>query len=172
MSKKGYGIAELDALIGERVRSRRLQARVSQSALGDALGVTFQQIQKYETGANRIGCGRLLKIAQTLECDVAEFYQSAGDRRRSASTPFSKFLATKDGVTLIEAMLKIENRAVRRAVIEIAQKFAELQIGRSEVRATRYSNVTRLNGDRLPRPRSDRRAQRAGEPAPGIGTRE
>lgn len=172
MSKKGYGIAELDVLIGGRVRSRRLQARVSQSALGEALGVTFQQIHKYETGVNRIGCSRLLKIADVLECDVAEFYRSAGGRRTGAGTPFSKFLATKDGVTLIEAMLKIENQAVRRAVIEIARKFAELQVGRSEVRAPRTSNVTRLHGDRLPRRRGDRRAQMAAESAPGAGTRE
>jgi transcriptional regulator with XRE-family HTH domain len=175
MSKNGYGTAEIDALVGERVRSRRLQAKVSQAALGEALGVTFQQIHKYETGANRIGCGRLLKIAQVLKCDVAEFYRSVGDRRTGAGTPFSRFLATKDGVALIEAMLKIENPALRRAVIEIAEKFAELQLGRSKVPAPRASNVTRLHDDRRPRQRGNRRAQAAGasgEPAPGIGRQE
>lgn len=175
MSKQGYGIADLDALIGERVRSRRLQAKVSQCALGEAIGVTFQQIQKYETGANRIGCGRLLRIAQVLDCDVAEFYQGPGRRRTGAGTPFSRFLATRDGVALIEAMLKIESPALRRTVIEIATKFAELQIGRGEVRAPRSSNVRRLNRDPSSRGNGNRGAPIAGacgEPAAGIGSGE
>ena len=57
---------------GATVRSRRLQAKVSQAVLGEALGVTFQQVQKYESGSNRIGCGRLLKIADVLKCDQDE----------------------------------------------------------------------------------------------------
>lgn len=132
MGKSSYSTAGIDALIGERVRSRRLQARVSQSVLGEALGVTFRQIQKYETGANRIGSGRLLKIAEVLDCDVAEFYQSTGDGRPAASTPFSRFMATKDGVAIVEAMLKIENQDLRRMVIEIAEKFAEAQFARAK----------------------------------------
>jgi transcriptional regulator with XRE-family HTH domain len=127
MGKNSYSAAEIDVLIGERVRSRRLQAKVSQAVLGEALGITLQQIQKYETGANRIGCGRLLKIAEVLDCDVAEFYESINDGRSAASTPFSRFMATKDGVAIIEAMLKIENQDLRRMVIEIAEKFAEAQ---------------------------------------------
>lgn len=129
MGKNRYSTAEIDVLIGERVRSRRLQAKVSQAVLGEALGVTFQQVQKYESGANRIGSGRLLKIAELLKCDVAEFYQSAGNGngRSIASTPFSSFMATKDGVAIIEAMLKIENQDLRRMVIDIAEKFAEAQ---------------------------------------------
>lgn len=132
MGKNSYSTAEIDVLIGERVRSRRLQAKVSQAVLGEALGVTFQQIQKYETGANRIGSGRLLKIAEVLDCNVAEFYQSINDGRPAASTPFSRFLATKDGVAIIEAMLKIENQDLRRMVIEIAEKFAEAQFLRAK----------------------------------------
>ena len=126
MSKKDSSTAEIDVLIGERVRSRRLQAKMSQAVLGEALGVTFQQVQKYENGANRIGCGRLLKIAEVLECDVREFYV-ASDRPLA---PFSKFMATKDGVAIVEAMLKIKNQALRRTVIDIAEKLAEARIKR------------------------------------------
>ena len=131
MGKQSYA-TEIDLLIGERVRSRRLRAKVSQALLGEALGVTFRQVQKYEAGANRIGCGRLLKIAEVLECNVAEFYQNTGNRRAAASTPFSQFMATKDGVAIIEALLKIENQDLRRMVIEIAEKFAEAQFARAK----------------------------------------
>ncbi len=92
------------------------------------MGVTFQQVQKYETGANRIGCGRLMKIAEVLECDVGEFY----GQQAAARTPFSKFMATKDGVAIVEAMLKIKNQALRRTVIDIAEKLAEAQARRAK----------------------------------------
>lgn len=132
MGKHSYATGEIDALIGGRVRSRRLRAKVSRAVLGEALGVTFQQIQKYESGADRIGASRLLKIAEVLNCDIAEFYECINDGRTTASTPLSRFMATKDGVALIEAMLKIENKALRRMVIEIAEKFAETQFMRAK----------------------------------------
>jgi transcriptional regulator with XRE-family HTH domain len=116
---------DVDALVGERVRSRRLQAKMSQATLGEAIGVTFQQIQKYEKGANRIGSGRLFKIAEVLQCDVTEFYDSVRNNPTITSTPFSKFLATNEGVAIIEAMVKIKSQALRRAVIDIAEKLAE-----------------------------------------------
>lgn len=116
---------DIDALIGERVRSRRIQAGVSQTALAGAIGVTFQQVQKYEKGTNRIGAGRLPKIAEVLECHVMDFFEGIGSTPTNVSTPFSKFMATKDGVAIIEAMAKIKNRALRRTVIDIAEKLAE-----------------------------------------------
>jgi transcriptional regulator with XRE-family HTH domain len=125
MSQKARSADDIDVLIGERVRSRRLQARMSQDTLGKALGVTFQQVQKYEKGANRIGYRRLLKIAEVLACDVREFFDSASNAPTIVSTPFSKFMATKDGVAIIEAMLKINNQALRRTVIEIAEKLTD-----------------------------------------------
>jgi transcriptional regulator with XRE-family HTH domain len=116
---------DVDALVGERVRSRRLQAKMSQATLGEAIGVTFQQVQKYEKGTNRIGSGRLFKIAEVLQCDVTEFYDSVRNNPTIVSTPFSKFLATQEGVAIIEAMVKIKSQALRRAVIDIAEKLAE-----------------------------------------------
>ena len=116
---------DVDALVGERVRSRRLQAKMSQATLGEAIGVTFQQVQKYEKGTNRIGSGRLFKIAEVLQCDVTEFYDSVRNNPTITSTPFSKFLATNEGVAIIEAMVKIKSQALRRAVIDIAEKLAE-----------------------------------------------
>jgi transcriptional regulator with XRE-family HTH domain len=117
--------ADVDALIGECIRSRRLQAGVSQETLGRALGITFQQVQKYEKGSNRVSAGRLLKIAETLECNVIDFFEGVGSGKTPAGRTFSKFLATKDGVAIVEAMLKIKDETLRRAVIEIAERLAD-----------------------------------------------
>jgi transcriptional regulator with XRE-family HTH domain len=125
MSQKHRSTTDLDTLIGERVRSRRMETKMSQAILGEALGVTLQQIQKYEKGTDRIGSGRLLKIAGVLECDVMEFYAGVNSDQTIASTPLLTFMATKDGVAIIKAMLKIKNEALRRTVIDIAEKLAE-----------------------------------------------
>jgi transcriptional regulator with XRE-family HTH domain len=116
---------DIDALVGERVRSRRIQARISQAKLGDALGVTFEQVQQYEKGVTRIGSGRLFKIAEVLECNVMDFFESVGGGRTAANTTFAKFLATEEGVAIIDAMVKIKSQALRRAVIDLAEKLAE-----------------------------------------------
>jgi transcriptional regulator with XRE-family HTH domain len=125
MSQKDHPAADIDVLIGERVRSRRMQAKISQAALGEAVGLTLQQIQKYEEGTDRIGSGRLLEIAKALECDVMEFYVSSNSDQTIAGAPLSTFMATTDGVAIIKAMLKIKNHALRRTVIDIAEKLAE-----------------------------------------------
>jgi transcriptional regulator with XRE-family HTH domain len=125
MSQKDRPTAAIDVLIGERVRSCRMQAKISQAALGEALGVTLQQIQKYEEGTDRIGTGRLLEVAKVLECDVMEFYVTSNSDQTIAGTPLSTFMATQDGVAIIKAMLKIKNQALRRTVIDIAEKLAE-----------------------------------------------
>jgi transcriptional regulator with XRE-family HTH domain len=124
MSDSRRSTADADALIGDRVRSCRLQARMSQELLGDALGISFQQIQKYEKGINRIGAGRLLQIAKALDCDVMDFF--GGISTGQISMPLSKFMATADGIAIMEAMSKIESPALRRTVIEIAEKLADL----------------------------------------------
>jgi len=120
-----HNTADLEALIGERIRSRRIQARISQETLGRALGLTFQQVQKYEKGANRVSAGRLLKIAETLECNVMDFFEGVGSGKTAAGGTFWKFLATQDGVAIVEAMLKIRDRKQRRTVVDFAEKLAE-----------------------------------------------
>lgn len=117
--------ADFDAVIGGRVRSRRIAAGISQAALAEAVGVTVRQVETYEKGDDRIGYGRLHRIAEVLGCDVMDFFEGITKAQRIWSTPFSKFVATQDGVALIEAMLKIKNQALRRTVIDIAEKLAE-----------------------------------------------
>src|SRR5712671_5314779 len=100
MSSKN-NTAELEVQIGERIRSRRIRGGVSQENLGKPLGITFQQIQKYEKGTNRVSAGRLLKIAEVLECDVVDFFEGLRGTRSSAASSFSKFLSTKEGVAIV-----------------------------------------------------------------------
>ena len=71
-----------DAEVGRRVRSRRLECRLSQTELAERIGVTFQQVQKYEKGVNRIGAGRLQRISEALEVPISFFFGGAGRRRR------------------------------------------------------------------------------------------
>jgi len=117
-------IADIESLIGERIRSRRIQVGMSQQELGKALGVTFQQIQKYEKGANRVSYGGLLKIAEALECNVMQFFEDL-TKVQKATRPFSKFMSTKESVAIIEAMSKIKSQEIRRTVIDIVEKLAE-----------------------------------------------
>jgi transcriptional regulator with XRE-family HTH domain len=114
--------ADLESQIGERIRLRRIRAGVSQENLGKRLGITFQQIQKYEKGTNRVSAGRLLKIAEALECEVMDFFEGLRPNRTKAAEEFSKFLATKEGIEIVEAMSRIKNQGLRRTVIEIAER--------------------------------------------------
>jgi transcriptional regulator with XRE-family HTH domain len=106
-----------DRLVGQRVRARRMELNISQSELGADCGVTFQQIQKYEKGINRIGSTRLVQIAQALDCGVDVFL----GKSTNGTSRFSDFLATKDGVDIMNAMLKLQ-QPQRRVVIELARK--------------------------------------------------
>ncbi|HEV7878644.1 helix-turn-helix transcriptional regulator [Bradyrhizobium sp.] len=117
--------ADVGALVGKRIRSRRIEAGMSQENLAKALGLTLQQVREYEKGTQRISSGLLLKIAELLECNVTHFFEHPNRVQTSASTPFAKFMSTKEGVAIIKAMLKISNRDLRRKVIEIAEKLAE-----------------------------------------------
>jgi transcriptional regulator with XRE-family HTH domain len=125
MSSNKRNTADAESLIGERIRLRRIQVGMSQEQLGKTLGVTFQQIQKYEKGANRVSAGRIVKIAESLECNVMAFFEGLDLIDAPTSTPFTRFLATKDGIAIIEAMLKIRTQELRRTVIDIAEKLGQ-----------------------------------------------
>ena len=105
------GIYPTDKHVGQRVRMRRLMLGLSQTKLADALGLTFQQVQKYERGTNRIGGSRLQHISQILQVPAAFFFEGApqvdGHHHAQTDTPFaqhvSDYLATPDGLHLIHA---------------------------------------------------------------------
>ena len=117
------GVTKMDGVIGNRLRARRLEMHISQSELAEALGVSFQQVQKYEKGVNRIGSSRLVQIANHLQVDTAYFLdglQTGGGKDRATASRFAQFMATKDGVDINEAMLKLSD-AHRRGVIDLAR---------------------------------------------------
>ena len=120
-----------DALIGNRLRQRRLQMHVNQTQLAAELGISFQQVQKYEKGTNRVNAGRLNQIAAILKTDIAHFMGDVGDGKRPAPiSPLAAFLTTRDGVAINEAMIKLDEEH-RRAVIRLAQTLATAHPRRS-----------------------------------------
>ena len=115
----------IDALIGNRLRQRRIELHVTQQALADALGVTFQQIQKYEKGMNRMGVGRLSQAAHRLKVELSYFTGDLdGKKPVPMITELNAFLATSDGVKINEAMLALDGPN-RKAVIALARSLAQ-----------------------------------------------
>ena len=122
-----------DRHVGARVRMRRMMLSMSQEKLGDALGLTFQQVQKYEKGANRIGASRLQQIAHILQVPVAFFFegaphipgQPAGSFAEAPSPAYvSDFLATSDGLALTKAFMGIKDAKLRRRIVDLVEQIA------------------------------------------------
>ena len=123
----------IDRYVGSRVRMRRMMLSMSQEKLGDALGLTFQQVQKYEKGANRIGASRLQQISHILQVPVAFFFEGAPNLTGHASQEFSgapspayvsDFLATSDGLALTKAFMGIKDAKLRRKIVDLVQQIA------------------------------------------------
>ncbi len=115
-----------DVDVGRRIRAQRLVCRMSQTELANNLGVTFQQVQKYEKGVNRVGAGRLSRIAEVLGVPVAFFF--SGDMSPSlpsdsANTGLS-FLETAGAVRLVRAYSQIEDPQIRRALVDLSEEIA------------------------------------------------
>jgi transcriptional regulator with XRE-family HTH domain len=108
---------------------RRMMLSMSQEKLGDALGLTFQQVQKYEKGANRIGASRLQHIAQILQVPVSFFFEGGpaaeglrGASERASPTYVSDFLATRDGLGLAKAFMAIKDKKLRRCIVALVEE--------------------------------------------------
>ena len=121
----------IDKHVGSRVRMRRMMLGMSQEKLGDALGLTFQQVQKYEKGTNRIGASRLQQISQILQVPVAFFFEGipsvpGAPQVTVAPSPAyaTDFLATSDGLRLTKAFMRIENARLRRRIVDLVQEIA------------------------------------------------
>jgi transcriptional regulator with XRE-family HTH domain len=121
----------VDVHVGLQVRLRRKQLKISQEKLADALGLTFQQVQKYERGSNRISASKLYEIARTLKVSIAWFFEGLGDpvtasEDGAASSAFAHgFLLTQDGVDLANLFPKIPERRVRRRIVELVRAMTD-----------------------------------------------
>ena len=118
-----------DAEVGRRVRSRRLECRLSQTELADRIGVTFQQVQKYEKGVNRIGAGRLQRISEALEVPISFFFNTSTSTREQggASESVFGFMQTSGSVRIVKAFHKIKSRKARQLLVEMAEELASVE---------------------------------------------
>ena len=124
----------VDMHVGSRIRLRRQLMKMSQEKLGDELGVTFQQVQKYERSANRVGASRLYRLSRVLEVPIQFFFEDLSDpplvsgMAEGDQTPIVyNFIQSSDGVSLAEAFSRIGDAKVRRRVLELVRTLAAEQ---------------------------------------------
>jgi transcriptional regulator with XRE-family HTH domain len=119
----------LDAMVGAKIRVLRVSRGLSQSDLADQIGVTFQQVQKYEKGANRVGASRLSQIANVLGVSIGELFEQTRQRPGDSDTPF-KLLVEPGAVRVLKAYVQTTDPRLRRAIVNLIEGIA----GRSAVR--------------------------------------
>ena len=125
----------VDVHVGSRVRIRRVMEGLSQEKLGKLMGLTFQQIQKYEKGTNRVGASRLYEISQILSVPVQFFFdelpvedgceQAPGFSESDSESNFLDFLGSREGIELNRAFQRISDPKIRRNVIELVRAMAD-----------------------------------------------
>ena len=119
----------IDKHVGSRVRMRRMMLGMSQSTLADGLDLAFQQVQKYEKGTNRISASRLQHISQILQLPVTFFFEGTpGQSKAKDDAPslayVTDFLATRNGLTLTKAFMKIKDAKLRRNIVNLIEEIA------------------------------------------------
>lgn len=118
---------DIDRIVSERIYARRMELEMSQPELADRVGVTFQQVQKYENGKNRVSAGRLYEIARALGVTIQYFYEAAprlSVARRGVAEEATEFQGPAIGeeIELLGAFRRLEKASARKAVIDLAKK--------------------------------------------------
>lgn len=114
----------IDVTVGTRVRLRRMTLGMSQGALAQAVGVTFQQVQKYEAGTNRISASRLQGIAQALNVPMSYFFEDPGEPQMGNAGDHASYLSA-DGIRLNRAFMKIEDPRLRARIVDVVRSIAD-----------------------------------------------
>jgi transcriptional regulator with XRE-family HTH domain len=121
----------VDKYVGSRVRMRRIMLGMSQEKLGEALGLTFQQVQKYEKGTNRVGASRIQQISEILQVPVSFLFEggpsgaaASGSGDGTSPAYVSDFLATSEGLALTRAFTRITDAKLRRSIVEMVEQIA------------------------------------------------
>lgn len=124
---RGEGPHPVDRHVGLRIRMRRKEMGVSQERLAEALGITFQQVQKYERGANRVSASKLWEIAAALKTPVAYFYDGLGDQDALAAQrdAAQDFMLSAEGIELMSCFPRIAEPAIRRKIVELVRVVAD-----------------------------------------------
>lgn len=129
----------IDILVGNNVRILRLEKRLSQSDLAERLGITFQQIQKYEKGVNRIGSGRLARLSQVLGVSISRFFQGSDVGITGGMPPeaLTDLLAKPYAIRMLKALANVSNNAMRLSLVQLAESMAEVdeELARDRVEA-------------------------------------
>jgi transcriptional regulator with XRE-family HTH domain len=123
----------VDKYVGSRVRMRRIMLGMSQEKLGEALGLTFQQIQKYEKGTNRVGASRIQQISEILQVPVSFLFEGGptgmaspdGFSEGTSPSYISDFLATSEGLALTRAFTRIADTKLRRSIVDLVEQIAD-----------------------------------------------
>ncbi|MFC3070649.1 helix-turn-helix domain-containing protein [Phenylobacterium soli] len=128
----GAGPHPVDRHVGLHIRMRRKALGISQERLAEALGLTFQQVQKYERGANRVSASKLWEIARALKTNVAYFYEGLEDEANDAARGFmganaQEFLLTPEGMELAATFPKVRRPGLRRKVLDLVRAMAEME---------------------------------------------
>jgi transcriptional regulator with XRE-family HTH domain len=119
----------VDVHVGKRIRMRRMMLNKSQTDLGRICGITFQQIQKYESGANRVSASRLQQFSKLLDVPVSFFFEgmasNAAKQKNAPEDLAQQLLSTKDGIELTKAFISIDDKRVRRSIVAIVEEIAK-----------------------------------------------
>jgi transcriptional regulator with XRE-family HTH domain len=125
----GRTLDATDVHVGQRIKMRRMMLRMSQSDLAKPCGITFQQVQKYENGKNRVGASRLQQFSKLLDAPVSFFFEGLappGAKRKDAFPDLAQeLMTTRDGLALAKAFTSIEKPPLRRAIVHIVEEFAK-----------------------------------------------
>ncbi len=123
MARKGPD--QIDKIVGQHIKIRRVAEGLSQTELADKLGLTFQQVQKYEKGTNRVGAGRLFRIAEILKVPVTAFFEGSETAHRESKRPSPlSMLADSRSFRLVQAFSTIRQDNLRRSVVELVETIA------------------------------------------------
>ena len=115
----------LDVMVGAKIRIFRTHRGMSQSDLAGKIGVAFQQVQKYENGANRVGASRLSRIAAALEVSVGDLFEPCDANPAHSKSPF-QLLADRDALRVLKAFSRTTDPRVRRAIAQMVESIADL----------------------------------------------
>ncbi len=130
----------IDVHVGSRIRLRRTMLGMSQERLGESLGITFQQVQKYEKGANRVGASRLQHIAEVLNVPIPFFFEgvpgATTEQPELTGDAASEFMGSRECVALATAFSAIEDKRVRQSILSLVQSLASEQTASRETKGS------------------------------------
>ena len=121
--RKDLDAAEIDTMVGDRIRRRRILLGFTQDQLGEALGISYQQIQKYETGANRVSAGRLFQIAERLQTHVGWFFEGVGEQ--VSENDDEDMSSPRHVIELVRGFSRISEDKLRMAVLSLVRAMAD-----------------------------------------------